>query len=84
MKQTEMFDEPQASAPAPREGKPKTTESALWGISIRGWIAIMIVGCVCVKEIADMTVSDQMMSLASMAVAFYLGQKTSETNRPKL
>lgn len=67
--------------------------SRVWGVSIRAWIACLLVGTVCFIYILDafatvwgnihgghdeLKISEPLYTLAIMAVSFYLGNKTGQ------
>jgi len=67
--------------------------SRVWGVSIRAWIACLLVGTVCLIYILDacatvwmnfkganleLKISEPLYTLAIMAVSFYLGNKTGQ------
>lgn len=54
-------------------------ESKLLGVSMRGWLAFLIVWTVCSMSSSGITVKEPLYTLASMAVGFYFGQKKAGT-----
>jgi hypothetical protein len=50
-------------------------ESGFFGISIRGWITILLVSTVCFMSLKALEVKEPLYTLVSMACGFYLGQK---------
>ena len=68
--------------------QPQTSEtgSLLWGVSMRAWLALVIVGTVCLHSITETVcnalrnessmIEEPLYSMAVMALGFYFGQKT--------
>lgn len=52
-------------------------ESALFGVTMRGWIAVSLVATVCVMSLLKIKVEEPLYTLVMMAVSFYLGSKSS-------
>ncbi len=52
-------------------------ESQLFGVSIRGWIAVILVSTVCLMSMFKIKVEEPMYTLVVMAVSFYLGSKST-------
>lgn len=46
-------------------------------VSIRAWIALILVATVCYMALAALPVEEPLYSLATLAVGFYFGQKAS-------
>lgn len=57
-----------------------TEESKLWGVTIRGWLAVTLVVTVCAQSLLKIDVKEPMYTLVIMAVSFYLGSKSSTMN----
>lgn len=55
-------------------------ESKFLGVSVRGWLAIILTLTVCAMSLLVLEVKEPLYSLVLMAVGFYLGQKTSKQN----
>ena len=53
-------------------------ESQVFGISVRGWITVIMVSTVCAMAIMKINVTEPLYSLVTMAVGFFLGQKTNK------
>lgn len=51
------------------------TESKLFGVSVRGWITLILVSSVCVIASTGANVSEPLYSAFAMAIGFYFGQK---------
>lgn len=52
-------------------------ESKFLGVSIRGWLALLLVVTVCGMSAASRKVEEPLYTLVMVAVSFYLGQKTA-------
>ena len=48
-------------------------------ISIRAWIALIVVLTVCVMSFVQKEVTEPLYTLASLSVGYYFGQKTKST-----
>jgi hypothetical protein len=48
--------------------------SSVFHISLRGWLAIMLVGTVCYMSIVGKAVEEPLYSLSIAALGFYFGQ----------
>ncbi len=58
--------------------------SELFGVSVRGWLAICLVLCVCVACLLKITVTEPLYSLSIAAIGFYMGgtvHKNSNSNQ---
>lgn len=53
-----------------------TTESELFGVSIRAWTLLILVSTVCAMSLISIEVKEPLYSLGNLAVGFYFGQKT--------
>ena len=51
-------------------------ESNLFGVSVRGWITVTMVGTVCAMAFLAKDVKEPLYSLVLLAVGYYFGQKT--------
>ena len=61
--------------------------SMLWGVSMRAWLSVMIIGTVCAQCLSETLIAlrngtscmveEPLYSMAVMALGFYFGQKTS-------
>jgi len=52
-------------------------DSHVMKISIRAWLALIIVTTICAMSILGMTVVEPLYTIGSLAIGFYFGQKTS-------
>ena len=53
------------------------SDSKFLGVSVRGWIALIVVINICVMSLLKIDVNEPMYSLVGMVVGFYFGQKKS-------
>ena len=51
-------------------------ESKIFGVSVRGWLTIIIIVTVCVLSFTDKDMAETLKFLASACAGFYWGQKT--------
>jgi hypothetical protein len=51
-------------------------ESKILGVSIRGWLAVLMTMTVCVMSAFKTTITEPLYSGFLMGLGFYLGQKT--------
>lgn len=76
--------------------KPKPPqESVLWGVSVRGWIVVMVMATICLRELAVVMVAivnksqieqikEPFYGVVMGLIGFYFGQKnTSSTTNQK-
>lgn len=58
----------------------KTTQpqSQLMSVSVRGWLALLVVFTICAMSLARIPVTEPLLTIGGMIVAFYYGQ-----NKPK-
>ena len=68
--------------------KPPLIESQIGGVSIRGWIVVMVMGTMCIREIAVVVfsilnatpieqVKEPFYGVVMGLIGFYFGQKTT-------
>jgi hypothetical protein len=50
-------------------------ESKAFGVSIRGWLTLLLTITVCLMSAFDMTVQEPIYTLVGMAMGWYFGQK---------
>jgi hypothetical protein len=55
-----------------------TGESKAFGVSMRGWLAFILVFTVCLLATQRILVEEPMYTIVVMAVSFYFGQKTNQ------
>lgn len=54
-------------------------ESQLFGVSIRGWLAVLTVMTLCVMAFMKIKVDEPFYTIVISIVSFYFGQKTGNT-----
>lgn len=52
-------------------------ESKIFGCSLRGWIALLMVLTVCMMQSCGIKVEEPLYGLTYMAVGYFFGQKTT-------
>jgi hypothetical protein len=57
-------------------------DSKVMQVSVRGWIAMIVVLTVCYMSAFQLIVAEPLYTLATITVGFYFGQKTSGTKTP--
>lgn len=68
----------QITKPEPAE----THHSEVLGISLRGWIALIIVLTVCYMSVAVIEVKEPLYTLAGMVLGYYFAQSQQKKNTP--
>jgi len=58
--------------------KPPNAESQMLGVSIRGWIASLLIITVCLMSFLGKEVTEPLRSAAILALGFYYGQSKSK------
>lgn len=53
----------------------KDDNSKMLGVSVRAWIAVLLVVTICAMSLLSIAVVEPLYSLGMVAVGFYLGQK---------
>lgn len=53
-------------------------ESKLLGVSVRGWIVIMLVASVCCLAFLQIEVKEPLYTMVTVAVGYYFGQKREQ------
>lgn len=61
----------------PETKDPRNDTSRVFGISLRGWIALIVILTVCVMSVAVIDVKEPLYTLAGLIVGFYFGQNKS-------
>ena len=68
-------NEPQPFLAQAVEIKPSGSHhSLLFGVSIRAWIAVLVIGTVCFMSIREISIKEPLYTLAGLVVGFYFGQ----------
>jgi hypothetical protein len=70
-----MSDLPQ---PAPEPEPIPQPDSTLMGVSVRAWLALILVCTVCILSGMQIEVLEPLYSLSLIATGFYFGQKLSK------
>ena len=55
--------------------------SQVFGISLRGWIAIIITLSVCYMAIMQIAVTEPLYTLATVVISFYFGHQMGQANK---
>ena len=58
---------------------PDAGDSRPFGISMRGWLAVLLVVTICGMSAFGMPVLEPLYSMGFMALGFYFGQKVNQT-----
>lgn len=61
-----------------QEPKPEGNGSSIMGVSLRGWLAFLLVLTVCGMSVSQIVVEEPLYSLATLAVGFYFGQNVKK------
>ena len=59
------------------------TESKLLGISLRGWLSLLVTLTVCLMSSSGVKIEEPLYSLSIMTIGFYFGQKTNTNGGAK-
>lgn len=54
-------------------------ESKIYGVSMRGWLALLITATVCSMSLIKIKVDEPLYTLCTVAIGFYFGQKTGQS-----
>jgi hypothetical protein len=60
------------------EQPPAATESSVIGVSVRGWVTLLIVGTVCAMSLLAMAVDEPLRGGFIFCIGFYFGQKIAK------
>ena len=55
-------------------------ESKIMNVSLRGWLALLLVLTVCVMSGLSMAITEPLYSMALLALGYYFGQKGKNGN----
>ncbi len=58
--------------------RPVADTSRIGGVSLRGWIALLVVLTVCVMSVLALDVKEPLYTLAGLIVGFYFGQNQKQ------
>ena len=53
---------------------PQTDHSTIFGVSLRGWIALIVILTVCAMSILKTDIKEPLYTLAGLIIGFYFGQ----------
>jgi len=56
-------------------------DSRPFGISMRGWLALVIVATICLLSGLQIEVVEPLYSMGTMALGFYFGQKVNQNTK---
>lgn len=54
-------------------------DSKILGVSLRGWLAAVLILTVCGMSVASIPITEPLYTLATVAAGVYFGQKKTET-----
>lgn len=57
------------------KAKPPVEESRIMNVSMRGWIALIVVLTVCAMSVMNLEIREPLYTLAGMVVGFYFAQQ---------
>jgi hypothetical protein len=60
---------------------PKTDYSTIFGVSVRGWIALILIISLCAMEMMKITVAEPLYSLSISICSFYFGHQIGRQNK---
>ena len=78
-KSTLNMDDQTSLTPKPKEQRVK--ESRIFGVSLRGLIALLVILTVCYMSISVIEVKEPLYTLAGLIVGFYFGQNQKQPNQ---
>ena len=55
-------------------------ESSIFGVSVRGWLAVIVVLTVCLMSYFGLEVKEPLNSIALLSIGYYFGQKGIQKN----
>lgn len=76
------LDETQFVAKTPSDDNTKKDESALMSISIRGWLALIVIFTVCLMSLMKIEVKEPLYTMTGMMIAFYYAQNKQPPKPP--
>ena len=79
-------NQPQTSQDKPIEKvnvsyAPQADNSQILGVSLRGWIALIIVLTVCLMSGLGVEIAEPLYTLSGMVLAFYFGHQTGSSSK---
>lgn len=72
-----MSDELPAQ-PTPNPEPPDVQDSSILGVSVRAWLALILISTVCTMSIMGKEVFEPLYTLAGIALGYYMGQKKQQ------
>jgi len=73
-------DKPKLNEPEPnKEIPPINDNSSLFGVTIRGWIAMGVVATICLMSGLKIDIKEPLYTLAGLIVGFYFGQNPKKS-----
>lgn len=72
-----MSDELQP-APPPAPSEPDKQDSSILGVSVRAWLALILISTVCAMSVMGKEVFEPLYTLAGIALGYYMGQKKQQ------
>jgi hypothetical protein len=73
-------DKPKLNDPEPNKENPQTNDnSSILGVSIRGWIAMVVVATICLMSGLKIDIKEPLYTLAGLIVGFYFGQNPKKS-----
>ena len=54
---------------------PKNGESTKFGVSVRGWLSLMVFATACIMSVMGMKIVEPLSGLVIFTAGFYFGQK---------
>ena len=73
-KKPQAITETETTTKTTTVGKGKPGESQLFYVSMRAWIALIVVGTVCIMSFRQTEVKEPLYTLAGLVVGFFFGQ----------
>ena len=62
-----------------KENPPASDNSSIFGVSIRGWIAMVVVATICLMSGLKIDIKEPLYTLAGLIVGFYFGQNPKKS-----
>ena len=60
----------------------KTGNSKIFGVSLRGWLAFVVIYTICLMSVLGVKVEEPLYTIGGMIVAFYYGHEIGKTTPP--
>lgn len=65
-----------------QDAREHATNSRVFNVSLRGWIALIITSTVCVMSIMALEVKEPLYTLAGMVIGFYFANSQQKQQKP--